>query len=134
MAERFIRESDVIENIDEWIDSVGYATIGKNLSYYAELKGCIEDAPTIEAILPPFKLGDTVYWLNGMGVIKEYQIKAIQYTFDNERNQWRIDLGEGFMPVYPQKALYLNKEEAEKAAENEKKSFDYFMNDLKESD
>ena len=49
MAERLIRESDVIENIEEWLDSVGYATIGKNLSYYAELKGCIADAPTIEA-------------------------------------------------------------------------------------
>ena len=49
MAERLIKESDVIENIDEWLEGVGYATIGKNLSYYAELKGCIADAPTIEA-------------------------------------------------------------------------------------
>ncbi len=49
MAERLIRESDVLENIDEWLETVGYATIGKNLSYYAELKGCIADAPTIEA-------------------------------------------------------------------------------------
>ena len=49
MSERLIRESDVINNIDEWLKTVGYATIGKNLSYYAELKGCIEDAPTVEA-------------------------------------------------------------------------------------
>ena len=48
MAERLIRESDILNKIDEWLDTVGYATIGKNLSYYAELKGCIADAPTIE--------------------------------------------------------------------------------------
>ena len=49
MAERLIRESDVLKNIDEWLETVGYATIGKNLSYYAELKGCIADATTVEA-------------------------------------------------------------------------------------
>lgn len=49
MSERLIRESDVLENIDEWLESVGYATIGKGLSYYAELKGCIEEAPTVDA-------------------------------------------------------------------------------------
>lgn len=49
MAERLIRESDILKNIDEWLETVGYATIGKNLSYYAELKGCIADATTVEA-------------------------------------------------------------------------------------
>lgn len=49
MAERLIRESDVIENIDEWLDGVGVAYVAKGFSYYAELKGCIADAPTIEA-------------------------------------------------------------------------------------
>ena len=49
MAERLIRESDVIENIDEWLDGVGVAYVAKGFSYYAELKGCIADAPTVEA-------------------------------------------------------------------------------------
>lgn len=87
----------------------------------------VNRAPTIEAIVPPFKLGDTVYWLNGMGFIKEYKILAIQYTFDDKRKQWRIDLGDGFMPVYPHKALYFNKEEAKKAAEIERKRFEEFF-------
>lgn len=37
----------VIENIDEWLDSVGYATVGKGLSYYGELIGCVDETPTI---------------------------------------------------------------------------------------
>lgn len=49
MAERLIRESDVIKLIDEWLDGVGVAYVAKGFSYYAELKGCIADAPTIEA-------------------------------------------------------------------------------------
>lgn len=27
MAERLIRESDILKNIDEWLETVGYATI-----------------------------------------------------------------------------------------------------------
>lgn len=46
---RLIDESAVIENIEEWIDSVGGVVIGKGLSGYAELMGCIEEAPTVEA-------------------------------------------------------------------------------------
>lgn len=37
----------VIENIDEWLETVGTAVIGKGLSYYYELLGCVEEAPTI---------------------------------------------------------------------------------------
>lgn len=39
----------VLENIEEWIDCVGTAYIGKGLSYYNELLGCIDDAPTVDA-------------------------------------------------------------------------------------
>ena len=38
-----------IDIIDEWLDSVGTVMVGKGLSSYGELIGCIEDAPT----LPP---------------------------------------------------------------------------------
>ena len=42
MAE-YIERSDALSEIDEWMESVGTALIGKGLSYYAELQGCIED-------------------------------------------------------------------------------------------
>ena len=45
---RLIYAEDVKELIDKWLDIVGYCTIGKNLSYYGELLGCIDDAHTIE--------------------------------------------------------------------------------------
>lgn len=47
---RLINEDDVIEQIDDWLNSVGYCTIGKGLSYYGELIGCIQDAPTVDAV------------------------------------------------------------------------------------
>ena len=47
---RLVYAEDIKSEIDEWLDSVGYATVGKDLGYYGELIGCIEDAPTIEAV------------------------------------------------------------------------------------
>lgn len=44
---RLVEADAVVEQIDEWIDAVGYATVGKGLSYYGELLGCVDDAPTI---------------------------------------------------------------------------------------
>ena len=45
---RMIYAEDVIKNIDEWLDAVGTAYVRKGVSYYGELLGCIEDAPTVE--------------------------------------------------------------------------------------
>lgn len=42
-----------IDIIDEWLDSVGTVMVGKGLSSYGELIGCIEDAPTLT---PPNEL------------------------------------------------------------------------------
>lgn len=59
-------DADVLQDgIEEWIDTVGNVTIGKGLSYYGELQGCIEECPTIDAepvrhgrwIEKPFLLG-----------------------------------------------------------------------------
>ena len=36
-----------IDMIDEWLDSVGTVMVGKGLSSYGELIGCIEDTPTL---------------------------------------------------------------------------------------
>ena len=49
---RLVYAEDVKEQIDEWLDCVGTAYVGKGLSYYGELLGCIEDAPTIGITLP----------------------------------------------------------------------------------
>lgn len=47
---RLIYADDVKKEIDDWLDVVGDVVIGKHLSYYGELLGCIEDAPTVEAV------------------------------------------------------------------------------------
>lgn len=47
---RYINADRLKEEIDEWLDSVGTALVGKGLSYYAELIGCIEDCPTVDAV------------------------------------------------------------------------------------
>ena len=44
---RLIEDVAVREQIDEWLDSVGDVVVGRGLSYYGELLGCIEDAPTV---------------------------------------------------------------------------------------
>ena len=47
---RLIDADVAVENIEEWLNSVGTALIGKGLSYTGELVGCIEDAPTVDAV------------------------------------------------------------------------------------
>lgn len=57
---RLIDADIALENIDEWLDTVGTALIGRGLSYYAELQGCIEDAPTVDAV-PVVRCKDCIY-------------------------------------------------------------------------
>ena len=50
MAERLIKESDVIELIDEWLDNYPLPRhVEKGLASHEELLAYIADAPTIEA-------------------------------------------------------------------------------------
>ena len=44
---RLIDAYQAIDIIDEWLGSVGTVMVGKGLSSYGELIGCIEDAPTL---------------------------------------------------------------------------------------
>lgn len=44
-----VRRADVQDEIDHWLDSVGTILIGKGLSSYGELIGCLEDAPAADA-------------------------------------------------------------------------------------
>ena len=46
-----------IDIIDEWLDSVGTVMVGKGLSSYGELIGCIEDAPTLTPQNEPLATG-----------------------------------------------------------------------------
>ena len=46
---RIIDAYRAIDMIDDWLDSVGIVLVGRGLSSYGELIGCIEDTPT----LPP---------------------------------------------------------------------------------
>ena len=44
MHDEYISREAAIEEIDKWLDAVGLALVGKGMSYYGELIGCIEDA------------------------------------------------------------------------------------------
>lgn len=43
-----VRRADVQDEIDRWLDSVGTVLVGKGLSSYGELIGCLEDAPAAD--------------------------------------------------------------------------------------
>ena len=58
---RLIDADVVVENIEEWLYSVGTALIGNGLSYTGELMGCIEDAPTVDAI-PVVRCRECKHW------------------------------------------------------------------------
>lgn len=57
MAE-YIEREKVIHEIDTWIDSVGIALVGKGLSYYRKLLGCVEDVPATD--VEPVRHGEWV--------------------------------------------------------------------------
>ena len=53
---RIIDAYRAIDMIDEWLDSVGTVLVGKGLSSYGELIGCIEDTPTLTPPNEPLTL------------------------------------------------------------------------------
>ena len=46
----YIEREKAIDEIDKWLDSVGYVTVGKGLTSYGELIGCLEDTPTVDVV------------------------------------------------------------------------------------
>ena len=46
----YIEREKVIDEIDKWLDSVGYVTVGKGLTSYGELIGCLEDTPAADVV------------------------------------------------------------------------------------
>ena len=55
---RIIDAYRAIDMIDEWLDSVGTVLVGKGLSSYGELIGCIEDTPTLTPPNEPLTLDE----------------------------------------------------------------------------
>ena len=53
---RIIDAYRAIDIINEWLDSVGTVLVGKGLSSYGELIGCIEDTPTLTPPNAPLTL------------------------------------------------------------------------------
>lgn len=45
---KYIEREKVIEEIDNWLDSVGSIIVGKGLSSYGELIGCMQDVPAAD--------------------------------------------------------------------------------------
>ena len=46
----YIEREKAIDEIDKWLDSVGYVTVGKGLTSYGELVGCLKDTPTADVV------------------------------------------------------------------------------------
>ena len=56
----YIEREKAIDEIDKWLDSVGYVTVGKGLTSYGELIGCLEDTPAAD-VVEVVKCKDCVY-------------------------------------------------------------------------
>lgn len=63
MPDEYISREAAIEEIDKWLDTVGTALVGKGLSYYGELIGCIEDARTAD-VAEVVRCKDCKYYRN----------------------------------------------------------------------
>ena len=44
----YIERYKAMDEINKWLDSVGNVVIGKGLSYYGELTGCLQDVPAAD--------------------------------------------------------------------------------------
>lgn len=66
-----VRRADVQDEIDRWLDSVGTIMVGKGLSSYGELIGCLEDAPAAD--VAPVRHGRWVkHYRSGTPVAEGY--------------------------------------------------------------
>ena len=90
---RLIDGDVAVENIEEWLNSVGTALIGKGLSYTCELMGCIEDAPTINAV-PVVRCRECKYWGDEDGKLQDSdgvlfaRCKVHNYLIDGRHTGW----------------------------------------------
>ena len=96
----YIKRSDALSEIDEWMESVGTALIGKGLSYYAELQGCIEDAPAAD--VEPVRR-----WIPVAERLPEKNKEVVGWYKDNPFSPFRYGIvswnGHGWVFTYAQR-------------------------------
>ena len=84
----FISREAAIEEIDKWLDTVGTVLVGKGLSAYGELIGCIEDTPAAD-VAPVVRCRDCKYGElysrndGRTGVYCKCQISTFTYANDH---------------------------------------------------
>ena len=75
-----VRRADVQDEIDRWLDSVGTILIGKGLSSYGELIGCLEDAPAAD--VEPVRHGRWIMHADELGLTSECSACYIETMCD----------------------------------------------------
>ena len=81
MADEYIRREDAIEEIDKWLDAVGTALVGKGMSYYGELIGCIEDTPAAD-VAPVVRCKDCQNWKRNVGLTDSPNGHCFEHDID----------------------------------------------------
>lgn len=81
MADEYIRRKDAIEEIDKWLDAVGTALVGKGMSYYGELIGCIEDTPAAD-VAPVVRCKDCQNWKRNVGLTDSPNGHCFEHDID----------------------------------------------------
>lgn len=86
----YIDRETAIDEIDKWLDSVGYVTVGKGLSSYGELVGCLEDTPAAD-VVEVVRCKDCRFWtkqndsLQGRCLLSENYPTREWYCANGER-------------------------------------------------
>ena len=111
---RIIDAYRAIDMIDEWLDSVGTVLVGKGLSSYGELIGCIEDTPTltpqsewvsVEEGLPEVGQEVLVYWRNTSQKAEHFELTHYDgdhwFLLDNTERPWIVVVAWMPLPAPP---------------------------------
>lgn len=75
-----VRRADVQDEIDRWLDSVGTIMVGKGVSSYGELIGCVEDAPAAD--VTPVRHGRWIIHTDELGLTSECSVCHIETMCD----------------------------------------------------
>ena len=91
MAERLIRESDVIKLIDEWLDNYPLPRhVEKGLTSHEELLAYIAEAPTIEATKNEFWKSQGAYETEGGKLYIDLEGGLRLVIFEGKIEGWYI--------------------------------------------
>lgn len=95
MNDEYIRRDDAIEEINKWLDFVGTALVGKGMSYYGELIGCIEDTPAAD-VAPVVRCKDCEFSRELTKTEKKIWLDECRACESPEASQ------DGYMIVFPE--------------------------------